>query len=188
VGARVGDRDRLGDCQSRWGPASFRHAACPCTSVTGPNFSHPERGEPLPKGFESCQGGRLNLLISCAGWQADPWVDRLPRLLEPMGDPIVRARTGATARRVIQSTPIHIAIVDLGLPLEHDASGPGVTRWTLKRAGRGCWRSSRASPAAADGGGEARADAPGRLPEQLRRRCGWARSRWWIARAASTDC
>lgn len=67
--------------------------------------------------------GRLNLLISCAGWQADPWVDRLPRLLEPMGIQSVRARSGRQAAEVIKSTPIHIAIVDLGLPLD-DARAP----------------------------------------------------------------
>lgn len=66
--------------------------------------------------------GRLNLLLSCAGWQQDPWVDRLPRLLEPMGVIAHRAQTGGEAKRVIESTPIHIAVVDLGLPL--DATSP----------------------------------------------------------------
>ena len=72
-------------------------------------------------------GGRLNLLLSCAGWQQDPWVDRLPRLLEPMGVIAHRAQTGGEAKRVIESTPIHIAVVDLGLPLDgqssHDLEG-----------------------------------------------------------------
>jgi hypothetical protein len=137
VGARVGDRDRLGDCQSRWGPASFRHAACPYTSVTGPNFSHPERGEPLPKGFESCQGGRLNLLLSHAGWRAESWVDALPRMLEPMGVQSHRALTGCEARRVIQTTQIHIAVVDLALPLEQagSASGGGCHEPDLEEGG-----------------------------------------------------
>jgi hypothetical protein len=62
--------------------------------------------------------GRLNLLLSFAGWQADPWVDRLPRLLEPMGIISHRAGTGAEASRVIESNPIHIAVVDLALPLD----------------------------------------------------------------------
>lgn len=67
-------------------------------------------------------GGRLNLLLSCAGWQQDPWVDRLPRLLEPMGVIAHRAQTGGEAKRVIESTPIHIAVVDLGLPLDGQSS------------------------------------------------------------------
>ncbi len=61
---------------------------------------------------------RLNLLLSYAGWQTDPWVDRLPRLLEPMGIVSHRARTGREAGSVIASVPIHIAVVDLGLPID----------------------------------------------------------------------
>lgn len=66
-------------------------------------------------------GGRLNLLLSAAGWQRDPWVNRLPRILEPIG---VRSHVAASARsaqRVIESNPIHIAIVDLALPLDDGA-------------------------------------------------------------------
>lgn len=66
-------------------------------------------------------GGRLNLLLSAAGWQPDPWVNRLPRILEPIG---VRSHVAASARsaqRVIESNPIHIAIVDLALPLDDGA-------------------------------------------------------------------
>lgn len=62
--------------------------------------------------------GRLNLLLSYAGWQPDSWVDRLPRLLEPMGIQSHRAATGREASQVIRATPIHIAVVDLGLPLD----------------------------------------------------------------------
>lgn len=72
-------------------------------------------------------GGRLNLLLSYAGWQQDPWVDRLPRLLEPMGVIAHRAKTGGEAKRVIESMPIHIAVVDLGLPLD-GATGEGGPR------------------------------------------------------------
>ncbi len=66
---------------------------------------------------------RLNLLLSTGAWQPDPWVQRLPRMLDPMG---VRSHVAASARsaeRVIQSNPIHIAIVDLALPLE-DQTAP----------------------------------------------------------------
>ncbi|MCC6662080.1 MAG: response regulator [Phycisphaerales bacterium] len=63
-------------------------------------------------------GGRLNLLLSYAGWHQESWADRLPRLLEPMGITAVRAATGREATRVIASTTVHIAIVDLGLPLD----------------------------------------------------------------------
>ncbi len=65
---------------------------------------------------------RLNLLLSYAGWQPDPWVNRLPLLLEPLGISSVRAQSGQEAAEVIRTTPIHIAIVDLGLPLGHGKS------------------------------------------------------------------
>lgn len=48
----------------------------------------------------------------------DPWVERLPRLLEPMGVRSHQATTGAEATRIITSVPIHMAVVDLALPLD----------------------------------------------------------------------
>ncbi len=62
--------------------------------------------------------GRLNLLLSRAGWQTNPWVDRLPTLLAPLGIQSLIAETAATAKQVIRSNPIHIAVVDLALPLD----------------------------------------------------------------------
>lgn len=78
-------------------------------------------GEPRP--------GRLNLLLSYAGWQPESWADRLPRLLEPMGVRSLRASTGREASQVIRATPIHIAVVDLGLPLDapHNANAAPTT-------------------------------------------------------------
>jgi DNA-binding NtrC family response regulator len=61
---------------------------------------------------------RLNLLLSYAGWRSESWVDQLPRLLEPMGVQSLRAGTGRQASDLIQANPIHIAVVDLGLPLD----------------------------------------------------------------------
>jgi len=69
-------------------------------------------------------GHRMNLLLSYGGWESDPWVERIPRLLEPMGIRSVRATSGKTASEVIRSTPIHVAVVDLGLPLDE---GEGVS-------------------------------------------------------------
>lgn len=64
-------------------------------------------------------GARLNLLLSYAGWQTDSWADRLPCLLEPLGVHAIRAASGRQASQVIQANPIHIAVVDLGLPLDN---------------------------------------------------------------------
>lgn len=79
------------------------------------------------------EGGRLNMLLSYGGWEPEPWVDRLPRLLEPMGITSHRARSGREASEVIRATPIHVAIVDLGLPL--DASESDVRRAAFAEGG-----------------------------------------------------
>ncbi|HYE61622.1 MAG TPA: hypothetical protein VD997_06475 [Phycisphaerales bacterium] len=73
-----------------------------------------------------CNGGscRLNLLLSYAGWHPDPWVDRLPRLLEPMGVISHMAGNGREATKLLSSVPIHVAVVDMALPL--DMSRPEV--------------------------------------------------------------
>jgi CheY-like chemotaxis protein len=71
-----------------------------------------------PGGFN-----RLNLLLSAGGWQPGPWVERLPVILEPIG---VRSHVAASARsaeRVIQANSIHIAIVDLALPMDDAGDG-----------------------------------------------------------------
>lgn len=68
-------------------------------------------------------GGRLNLLLSYAGWEPEPWVERLPRLLEPMGIASLRAQSGREASQVLQTSRVHVAVVDLGLPLDR-AAGP----------------------------------------------------------------
>jgi len=62
--------------------------------------------------------GRLNLLLSYAGWQDTPWVDRLPMILYPMGIKSHIASSADAAQRVIETNPIHIAVVDLALPLD----------------------------------------------------------------------
>ena len=74
--------------------------------------------DPIHPDPSTRDGGRLNLLLSSAGWQPDPWAERLPRMLEPMGIRSHVARSAADAERVIESNPIHIAVVDLALPLD----------------------------------------------------------------------
>jgi len=67
---------------------------------------------------------RLNLLLSWGGWQNESWADRLPALLEPMGVHSLRVRTAREAERAIRNNPVHIAVVDLGLPLDAAHSTP----------------------------------------------------------------
>ena len=75
------------------------------------------------------QPGRLNLLLSAAGpvaWRDESWADALARLLEPMGVQAWRVRSGREATRLLQNTNVHIALVDLALPLEENEVAPGV--------------------------------------------------------------
>ena len=62
--------------------------------------------------------GRLNLLLSDASYRPDSWASRLPTLLAPMGIKAHRAGSGQQASDLIESVTIHVALVDLGLPLE----------------------------------------------------------------------
>jgi CheY-like chemotaxis protein len=91
--------------------------------------SHPTGGGDTCAPNDSTPGGcRLNLLLSYGGWQPESWVDVLPRLLEPMGVRAVRACSGREAAQFIQRTPVHIAVVDLSLPLEPCTPIPATPR------------------------------------------------------------
>jgi hypothetical protein len=86
--------------------------------------------DPLPQGQPETvriaagpSSHRLNLLLSYAGWSPDSWADRLPLLLEPLGVRALRACSGRQASQVITQSPVHIAVVDLGLPLDEEHQG-----------------------------------------------------------------
>ena len=66
---------------------------------------------------------RLNLLLSYGGWREESWADMLPRLLEPMGVRSLRADTAESAAALIRRQRIHIAVVDLSLPLTDGERG-----------------------------------------------------------------
>lgn len=63
-------------------------------------------------------GGRLNLLLSYGGWRDSSWADRLPVLLEPFGIRSYRVDSGLEARRVMTQVSVHLAVIDLALPLD----------------------------------------------------------------------
>jgi hypothetical protein len=130
----------------------------------------PGAGTPCGIPNQGGTGGRLNLLLSYAGWEPEPWVDRLPRLLEPMGIASVRANCGREATDVLRRSVVHVAVVDLGLPMERGTrptghSSPADVRGNPHARG----------PLAADGGaggssgGEPIADGGSRLLELLAR-------------------
>jgi len=72
---------------------------------------------------------RLTLLLSYAGWRDESAVDQLPHLLRPMGIHSIRVESGEQATSVISSQAIHIAVVDLAIPLHHS---PGSTSNTAE--------------------------------------------------------
>lgn len=74
---------------------------------------HPER-PPSPRPAPS----RLNLLLSYGGWRETPAIEQLARLLEPMGISSINAESGEEAAEIIREMAIHIAIVDLAIPLD----------------------------------------------------------------------
>lgn len=76
-------------------------------------------GHEAPGGFRPMvPPGRLNLLLSYAPWHTHAWAEHLPRFLEPMGVVASRVSSAREAERFVRSQTVHIAVVDLSLPLE----------------------------------------------------------------------
>jgi len=67
---------------------------------------------------------RLNLLLTCSSWRDNSPIQQLPQLLGPFGIRSLTAKNGEEAVKMIEASDIHIAIVDLAIPL----SGGSVTR------------------------------------------------------------
>ena len=64
------------------------------------------------------QAPRLNLLLTYGGWRERPAVEQLPRLLHPLGIQAMQADSGEEAAQLIRTTPVHIAVVDLEIPVQ----------------------------------------------------------------------
>jgi len=67
--------------------------------------------------FDSEPNKRLNLLLTCESWRRDSPILQLPRLLGPFGIRSLTAKNGEEAVQMIETSDIHIAIVDLAIPL-----------------------------------------------------------------------
>ena len=65
----------------------------------------------------------LNVLLTSGGWREDAWAVAVPHILSSTGINIIQARSGVEASNVIRSATVHIAIVDLALPLDQTAIG-----------------------------------------------------------------
>ena len=81
----------------------------PCIYVMTPNTSSATQVDDSAK--------RLNLLLTCGSWRQDSPVRQLPQLLGKFGIRSLTARSGEEAVQVIEKSDIHIAIVDLSIPL-----------------------------------------------------------------------
>lgn len=82
---------------------------------------------------------RLNVLLTDAD---EPWSQQLPRLLEPQGVRAIRVESVRQAIDVIDHEPIHMAVVDLALPVDQPESPPPY------RPSRGSLDADRASDGA----------------------------------------
>jgi len=82
---------------------------------------------------------RLNVLLTDAD---EPWSQQLPRLLEPQGVRAIRVESVRQAIDVIDHEPIHMAVVDLALPVDQPESPPAY------RPSRGSLDADRASDGA----------------------------------------
>jgi len=75
-----------------------------------------------PEPPEGSGRSRLNLLLSYGGWRQTPAEEQLARLLEPMGINSMTADSGEEAADIIRRVAVHIAVVDLGIPLHRRGS------------------------------------------------------------------
>ena len=83
----------------------------------------------MPTTSQPPGGSRLNLLLSYGGWRQTTAIAQLPQLLTPMGIHSIHVESGEEAARAIDEFAIHIAIVDLAIPLQRDVpSKPGGPR------------------------------------------------------------
>jgi CheY-like chemotaxis protein len=89
----------------------------------------PDHDAPPEARQQACPAGggrpRLNLLLSRGGWRRDAALDQLPALLAPLGIHSVTASSGEEAAEVIRSVSVHIAVVDLAIPLQRTQTAVG---------------------------------------------------------------
>lgn len=74
----------------------------------------PDQSEPAESGTTR---PRLNLLYS-SSWREGVPTAELPRLLDPLGVRCLEARCGLDAARIVEREQVHIALVDLEMPME----------------------------------------------------------------------
>ena len=67
-------------------------------------------------------------MLTYGGWRDASFADQLPRLLEPAGIQCLRARTGREVQSLIDEGDVHIAVLDLTIPMEPGRTEPAGPR------------------------------------------------------------
>ncbi len=57
------------------------------------------------------------MLVSAADWRQQPIAEQLPALLQPLGVECLRVSSGHEATDILRTVTVHIAVVDLAIPL-----------------------------------------------------------------------
>lgn len=60
---------------------------------------------------------RLNLLLTYGGWREHAFADQLPLILDRIGISCFRAQSGDEASDFIRREHVHIAVIDLSIPM-----------------------------------------------------------------------
>jgi CheY-like chemotaxis protein len=90
-----------------------------------PRSDHSDSSKPISGSAAGSGGGsRLNLLLSCASWRQNTAFDQIPPLLSPLGIQTIKAGSGEEAADVIRTVRVHIAVVDLAIPLQRQYEAP----------------------------------------------------------------
>ena len=74
------------------------------------------------------EGNRLSLMLSYGGWERQNFAEQLPRLLEPIGIDCLRVGSAEEATSLLKLRPVHIAVIDLWIPLDRCLDEPGGER------------------------------------------------------------
>jgi DNA-binding response OmpR family regulator len=67
-------------------------------------------------------------MLTYGGWREGDFADQLPALLGPMGIDCFRCRSGVEATEFLRRGMVHIAIVDLSIPMEPPSPQTGQSR------------------------------------------------------------
>lgn len=67
-------------------------------------------------------------MLSYGGWERENFAEQLPRLLQPQGIDCLRVGSASEATDLLEAQPVHIAVVDLRIPLDQGRTEPAGQR------------------------------------------------------------